>query len=476
VTAALLALALAALDPCAPVVPSSAPDPAAAALYRATGDAERAAGARETAIAAYRAAAALDPDDAASREALRALCAAGAPSTDAFQEGLRRMDGGDLRGAVAAFEPLRRRGDGSAALLEGICRFELGEYDEAAPLLRAAEEVPEHEQVARFYLGLVALRRGSGQEAAALFDAAASSPALAPVARDLAWIAGRDGRLVLSFTAQTGYDSNVLLAPDGTSGSGGGTMAGTADAGDAFLGLSAVALFRPRGWSGPYLRATGFLDQNLQLDAYDFGGVDAAAGWQLARAGRGLSGEVGYAYRAFGGAPYLSAGRGLASAWFTTGDLVWTAIYSVRLEDYLPSAYAAFSGVLQRAEARVTWLFGARGWLALGYAGARDAADLDITTYLEHGPAAELRLLAGPRLRFGFLASAAIRTYDAYDATLGARREDTTVAGAAFVEYDLSQGWSARAGLGGRKAFSNVPAFEYGKLVPVLGISWVFGR
>ena len=68
--APLLALALAAVDPCAPVQPVP-PDPATAQAYREVADAELAAGSRDSAAAAYRDALARDPSDEASRAALQ---------------------------------------------------------------------------------------------------------------------------------------------------------------------------------------------------------------------------------------------------------------------------------------------------------------------------------------------------------------------------------------------------------------------
>ncbi|MCM2333848.1 MAG: hypothetical protein NDI82_07855, partial [Anaeromyxobacteraceae bacterium] len=108
----LLLLALAAQDPCAPVDTAASPDREAATLYRRAGDAERIAGFRGTATVAYRKAAALDPADAASRQALRALCAEGASADalDAFTEGQRRMSAGDLKGAAESFAKARRSG------------------------------------------------------------------------------------------------------------------------------------------------------------------------------------------------------------------------------------------------------------------------------------------------------------------------------------------------------------------------------
>jgi tetratricopeptide (TPR) repeat protein len=471
-TAALLALVLGALDPCATVEPAPEPDRGAARLYRETGEAELAAGSRETAIAAFRSAAALDPEDGVSRAALGRLCREpGAPgAAGAFAEGIRRMDDGDLRGAAALFEPLRRAGDASAALLEGICRLELGETEESVALLRQAERVPAHRDIARFYLGVAALRTGDGDEAARLFDQASESPTLAPVAAELGWLAHRDGRFVLSLQARTGYDSNVALAPDQPAGA-----SATTAAGDGFYGLSAAALWRPRGPDGPYLRAAGLLDQNMQLTAYDLGSAEAAAGWRFAPGeGRGLSGEAGGLFERFGGAPYLSAATLRGSAWATTGAVVWNVSYLARFESYA-TEWDAFSGVLQRVEGKATWLLGARGWLAVGYAVSRDAAQLDITSWLQQGPMAELRLVLGPRWWVGLAAQANLRTYDAYDATLGARREDRTLEGAAFLDWALTPSWTARLGLDARRTLSNVAGFEYARVAPTIALGWVFG-
>lgn len=477
--AALLSIAVGAADACAAVEPASAPDPAAAARYRQVGDAERAAGSRDTAVIAYRTAAALDPGDTASHDALRALCAGAATQEDAFREGLRRMQSGDLRGAIAALEPLEREGDPSAALLGGVCRFELGEFIEADRLLREAESAPEHRHVAAFYRGLIALRRGDGPQAATLFDAASVNPALSFLAADLARVAHRNGKLVLSFLAQSGLDSNVPLAPSGPSSStGGGMMGGGSGAmmnGDGLYGLAATALYRPTGVSGPYLRGGGFLQRNFRLDSYDTDGVEAAGGMQIDRGGRGLAAEYAYQYRGFGGAPYLSANRLLGSGWITRLGLTWGLTYFAQLEDYRSSSFSAFSGVMHRADVRSTRALGGRGWLTISYRVARDVAKVNITRFTEHGPQVDLRVLLSPRVRVGVGASLGFRGYDAFDATLGARRRDTYVDGAAFGEYDLRPNWTARLSLQGRRATSNVAAFEYDKVVPMLGLVYVIG-
>lgn len=464
----LLALAalLAAADPCAPVEPVTPPDPAAAAEYRAVGEAERSRGDRGTAAAAFRAAAALDPDDASSRDALRALCAAGAAGPEPFAEGLRLLDEGDLRGAAAAFRSARERegGDPSAALLEGICRYDLGEDAEAARLLREAEQAPAHRPAARLYLGMLALREGAGRQAAALFDSAASSPSLARMASDLARLARREGKLVLSVLAESGWDSNVPLAAS--------ELPGGRE--DGAWALTAGALWRPRGAAGPYLRASGSLHQQLSLDAYDFGAVDGAAGWQ-ARAGRlALLAEYDYGYRTLGGDPFLSSHRLLASAGLPLGRAVASILWFTRFQDY-SGGYQPFSGTLHRAEAKASLPVGARATLALAYGGGRDLADADYLSYLEHGPRAELRLAVARRVRLAAEAAASFRAYDAVDPALGAARRETYLDGAALAEVDLTARLSVRAALQVRHAWSNVAALEYDKVVPTLGLSWTAG-
>ena len=109
---------------------------------------------------------------------------------------------------------------------------------------------------------------------------------------------------MLTFLAETGFDSNVTLAPAGATTSGGGTggmMGAGAKSGEGLYGLAASALYRPSGPNGAYLRGAGFLRQQFRLGAYDLGGVEAAAGWQLARGGSGLLAEYAYAFRSSAG-------------------------------------------------------------------------------------------------------------------------------------------------------------------------------
>lgn len=465
IAALVAAVAVAAADACAPVERLASADPGAASAYRAVAESEAAAGSRDTAILAYRTAAALDPADGTSRAALERYCGAG-QAADPFREGLAKMDAGDLRGAIVDFRAARKRADEpSFALLEGICFYELGDLREARPLLQRAERSPDDANLAQLYLGLLALREGSASEAATLFDAASASATIAPVASDLARLARSEGTWAFTFTAASGYDSNVNLAPPG---------APPAREADGLYAFGATGLLRPWGSEGPYLRGQGVLNQQFTLGGFDVAGGDLAGGWQL-RGGRWSAvGEYDLAYRTFGGSPFVTSHRLLASvSMVVTGDVTLGATYFTRFESYA-DGFSPFSGTVQGFEARTSFPAGSRARLALAYGLARDAARLSILSYLEHGPRVELRVLASRSSRLGLDVAATFRGYDAYDTTLLTRRRDTYLDAAAFVEWDLSPRWDARVAIRGRRALSDVPGFEYAKLVPMAGLAYTF--
>jgi tetratricopeptide (TPR) repeat protein len=475
---ALVALALGAVDPCAPVPAPATSDPDTAALYRETGDAEAARGALDTAAVAYAAAAALDAGDSASRAALRRVCAATKPGPDPFQEGYRLMQAGDLRGAASAFERGRLAGDHAAALLEGVCRFRLGGDPEAEVALRDAEQSLEHRDLARYFLGLVALRRGESSRAAELLDAAATDPSLTALAAPAARLARRDGRLVVSVSLVSGLDSNVPLAPRSAAPSAGAGMMGggspTMMNGDGLYDLGGAALWRPLGAVGPYLRAAGALHRYFRQAGYDLGTVDAGGGWQRAGVDRGFLAELAYRNQRFGASPYLQEGRATLSGWLATGPMTWSGTYQAALDRYT-SAFEPFSGTVQRLEGRAAWSFGPQRWIAATYAVALDSARASVASYLDQGPRLELRTALSSTWRAGLDAGVTWRRHGAFDASLGVRERRTFLDGAGFLEVDLANSWVARLSVEGREAASNVPAAEYEKLVPMLGLVYVIG-
>jgi hypothetical protein len=463
--AALLAAAADPADPCPPVVPA-APDLAAAREYREVADSELARGARATAAVAYRAAAARDPGDVRSRAALARLCAE-PPPADPFAEGVAAMEADDPRRALRAFHAARGAAPPSpaAALLEGICHYDLGEDAEAEALLKIAEAAPAHRDAARVHLGLIRLRAGDGAAAAALFDAAGVRPSLSEVAGDLARLARREGRLVLSLLAESGWDSNVTLAP---------TEAVPGPEDDGAVGLAAAALWRPRGTSGPYLRGSAGLTEQLSLGAYDFGAYDAAAGWQARLRSLTLLGEYDLGARTLGGERYLFAQRLLASAILVRRGAVLSAAYSARFESYA-QAYRDYSGVLHRAELRLSFPVATALRAALAYGAARDLARASDLSYVEHGPRAELRIALGRRARVGLEGGASFREYDAASALAGTVRSDLVLDATALAELDLGAHLTLRAAVQGRRASSTLDALDYEKLVPSLGLLWMAG-
>jgi tetratricopeptide (TPR) repeat protein len=477
---ALLALALGAVDPCASVSAHAGSDPATASVYRETGDAEAARGASDTAAIAYARAASLDAGDTRSRAALARLCRDRAASTDPFEVGRRRMDAGDLRGAAEAFHEGRAAGDCSAALLEGVCLYRLGDDARAEAALREAEQADEHRELARFYQGLLALRGGEASRAAELFDSAASNPSLATMAGTMSRLASRDGRLVLSLSLGLGADSNVALLPKGSSSTTGGGMmgGGTGPAamtnGDGLYDVGAAALWRPEGPVGPYLRAGGAMHRYFDQTAYDVATFEGGGGWQVAKGGSGALGELSYRDQRFGSAPYLQAGRATGSGWLSTGNVTWSASWSGALQRYA-SDFDAFSGFIQRLEGKGAWVFGPQAWLALAYGATWDAARSGIAAYTDQGPRLELRGVLANRWRAGLDLAYTWRTYNDFDPTLGVRQTASFLDGSAFVEVDLANRWTARLSLDGRNATSNVAATEYAKLVPMFGLTYVYG-
>jgi len=463
----LLALALLADDPCAPAPPAAVtPDPAAARAYREVAEAERQAGAAETAALAYREALARDPEDQASRTALDALCRERGPAAP-FQRGLREMETGDLRAAVRSFAEARGAGAGaSAALLEGVCAYELGDDAGARARFAEAREDPAHRDAADLYLGLLALREGDRDAAVRALESAGQDPQLSALVAPLARAAQRTGRLVLAALAASGWDSNAQLAPSGTP---------IDTSSDGQLDAAASALYRPLGESGPYLSGRGLLHQQFRFGDLDSWGLAGAAGWQLGRGRRALFAEYGYEYRTLGGSPFLSAHGVRAAGWAPAGPLTVSATYLLRFESYQGALYQPFSGTFQAGEANASGRLTPKARLVLGYRLSRDGVDLPQLSFVEHGPRASLRLDVSPRGRLVVDAAFSWRAYDALDPQLGLVRSDTYLDGAAALEWDLTARTFVRVSVEARQAWSNAAGFTYFRLAPSVGMGWVAG-
>lgn len=461
---ALLAVAPAAEGPCAAVAPLEPKDPEAAAAYLAVAESERAAGARDTAVRAYRQALERDPGNAPARAALEALCRE-EQGRAALESGLEAMRTRRYRDAEAALaQAYGAEPTPSTALLLAICRYELGRYAEARPLLEEARKDPALEKDAAFYQGLLAFRAGRPNEAASLFESATADPRLKSAASQLMTLARQDGPVQVSLLAQGLYDTNPTLAPDGTPVS--TTADGAADA-------TAVVRASIPGLPGPFLRASGEYREQFQAHDYDFAALGGAAGLELGGERYSLLAEYDYDFLMLGGAPYLSAHRLLGSARVYAGMLFMGAGYSARLEQFLPDYAVPYSGLRHWGRAELG-LGSGRSGLTLAYQASHHSAQVTELSYLEHGPVAEGRLTLG-RVRLFAAAGVLFRDYDAVDPDLGLRRSDLYVDGEAVLEIGLTDRWSAQLAATGRQALSNVAELQYTKVTCALRLGYAIG-
>jgi tetratricopeptide (TPR) repeat protein len=469
-------------DACSELPPPSpeATDHADAAVYRSVGDDERAAGHVEAATSAYREALRRDPSDAVARARLAELCRTSAralappqppaPRAPAhFEEGLAHMKRGDRAAAIAAFEAARALGpDPGAALLEGICEYEEGSDVKAQPLLEQARTDPTLAGTALFFLGLIALRDNQERLASSLLDDAASSnPQLAAAAASLARIARREGRVVASVLAEAGYDSNVSLAPD--------EPTVRAGAGDGYATTVVGAFFRPLGIPGPYARLTGQYRKQFQIGAFDVGDATGALGYQLGRARRFAAAEYAYDFVSLGGGPYLSAHRLLATGRLSGESVAVAGAYAARLQSFLTDGTAPYSGLRHDADLALELLPSPVASIGIGYHFGADGTERSDLSYLEHGPAALLRLGTGREVRLLADARLTFRRYDAFDPDLGVERADRYFDGAVAWELDASDHWTVRVTATARRALSNVPDLQYTKLTAALGLVYTAG-
>jgi hypothetical protein len=377
---------------------------------------------------------------------------------------------GDRKGAIAAFESVRAgREDQPAALLEGVCEFELGHAVRARELFEIARNDATIAPTASFFLGMLALQEGESERATALLgEAAAGDPRLAANASTLTVLARRGGRLVLSVLSEAAYDSNVELVPDGT------VMPGST--GDGSVLVAAGLVGRLFGASGPYARVGGQYRKQFVISAYDLGQAGVAAGGRYVGEGRDLAAEYGYDFVALGGAPYLSANRALALARLWRGNTAVAASYSARLESFLTTAYEPYSGLRQDADLGVSRRFGRATSLGVGYRGELDGTFNDPElSYREHGPIALVQLTPKAAARIVLEGRYSWRFYDAFDANLGVTRADRYLDGYLVAELDLGRWWTIRVTGTGRRAWSNVPDFRYTRLVATAGLVYTLG-
>jgi hypothetical protein len=462
---AALALLLAAADPCAPVEPLPGAEPATAAPYVAVALQEELRGSPDTAVTAWREALRRAPHDTTAASALATLCAR-AQREALFAEGLRSMDAGAHRAAAEVFARLRAEApDPGAALLEGICRYELGEDAAARVLLQEASRAPQHEGAASLFLGLLALREGG--DAAPFLVRAGTAPALANASAGLLELSRRSGRLVLSALVSGGGDSNESLAPDGSP-----APAGNADASASAAGSLS---WRPAGESGLQARLSGSYRKLARFTEYDLGLAEGSLGWQLGAGPRHLRADYTYDFLGVGGAAFLSAHKLSLEGRLPLGPLSLSGGYGARFETYLPAASADYSGVRHSADLAASWRGESGLALSLGWLLTRDLARDPLLSHLEQGPRVQALVPLARGARLTAEASLLWRGYDGADPSLGVSRADRYLDLGLLGELDLGALWTARLTVSARSASSNVAAFTYQQAGVALGLAYMVG-
>ena len=274
---------LLAVGPCAPVEPKP-PDAELASVYAAVAAEEEAQGATDAAAAAWRSSAELDPDAGVATHALTRLCREEQARVD-FEAGLALFESGDCPAALPRLEAARVGVDAApAALMVGICAYELSDEPRAIEALLVARALPALAATADLYLGLIALRGGEPTAAAARLRSVSLDPGegLHSLASELLALTERRERLVIDGALEAGYDSNAPLAAFATVLPGGG---------DDAMGSASVNLsLRPLRANGPYLTVGGAYRKYLRFPSYDVGLVGGSLGGSLTL-GR-LSGSV----------------------------------------------------------------------------------------------------------------------------------------------------------------------------------------
>jgi hypothetical protein len=460
VTLSLLALLLAA-DPCAPIE-RSAPDAALAQVYARVARGEEARGASAT---AWRMAAQLEPEGGAAQKELERLCA----GESAFERGQARFNDHDCRGAL----PLLRQArggpeDGPAALLEGICAWELNDDAGAIEALNVARSDPQLAPTAELFLGLLALRQGDNRSALARLRTAAGSQseALRSTAAQLLRLADRKERLVFDAAAEAGYDSNASLSPFVT------VLPGGAD--DAFAAATASVTFRPWADDGPYLLVGGGYRKQVRFPESDVGLAAGTLGWELALGRVRASLDYGLDFVSLGATPWMLRQRGTARALVPAGPAVLSAEYVLAHEALWAESVKADSGL--RHLGRVAASFRLSNHLlevsALVTRALGATADRSFT---EGGGA--LRWVVRPLARLDFEAAigARWRTFDAVDPDLLVRREELQLDALLGADWELNQSLTLFVALEGRRLLSSVGALTYTRLAASAGLRFSLG-
>jgi tetratricopeptide (TPR) repeat protein len=393
------------------------------------------------------------------------LFALPASAEDAFEAGLSLLRAGDRQAALLTLEPLAAKGDTAAALLAGICRYELGEPEKARPHLLLAAQDPEVSDAAELFLGLLAQDAGESRTAQIHFERAEATrdPALRVAAGDLRRLASRSGRLQTRAELNTGYDSNLTLAPDGAP--------GRSPPRDGFTALQAEVGGRLSGGTGPYLLGQGNLRRHLFERGFDTAGGEVALGLQLGSERQHLRAEYSLGHEWLGPSPFrLSHGptvraRMIRSGWLADGS------YLLRFDRFAHPAVVGYSGPSHLAQAAV--LARPAATLSVGPALRSSWVLTDDPTlgWSEHGAALRVRWVPAARLKVSADLGLALRLRPLPGATAQRHLE-----AAAAGEWELADAWSLTLSLHGRHAQPSPVDPGWTRVTVLGGIGWQSGH
>ena len=469
ILAALVVASLGAVDPCAPIEPAPERDAAAAAAFEAVGQEEEAAGWTSTAAVAYVQAVRLDPGRERPTGALGRMCRRARLGGDPLRQAMAKMDRGERREAIALFEEIRAdRDDRRAALLEGICLYELGEDKRAWPLLEEARQNPELADTARFFLGLLAYHQGRDREAVELLQpvAISSDPSLRDSAHAVLQLAGREGRLELSLATEGGFDSATEVAPDGTLRINGGGPG-------AHLGGSLVA--RPLGVSGPYGRVRGAYREPLSTSVSDFGTLGLGAGWQVGRGRTYWVAEYAFEHDHLAGLPYADTHQVVSAFRVPLHRLSVTGSYTYRREGYARGPNLGYSGPKQLGTAELAYPFASGSQLAIGGAAALSSPADAWLGYGEAGPRGMALLRLSQDLLLSACAQLSWRRYAGPAAPAEPARKDTLMDLSASLEQEIDDHWTFVASFSWQDSNSNLRNLSYDRVLVSMGLSYAAG-
>jgi hypothetical protein len=423
-------------DLCTEVAPAPA-DPADAAAYAQTGDDARAAGDLRIAAIAYRKATALG--DQHAKEALAELCRADAEPGDenALQTAIGLVGRGELGAARRLLERIVANGTSSAA-------------------------------GAQFFLGVIALRRHDGGEAATHFEAASRDPAYAESAENMLRLAHRAGRVEANLFLGAEVDTNPQLVPD-TPPPGATTAPPVTDE-DAMAAVTVTA----RPWRWLVLRDSVVSRTQRTQRELDFFGENAQASVELDAGPDHVAIRYDLDYDVLAGAPYLTAHRATAGYRRELGGCDVTASYSLRRRDFWGTQEQPFTGWVHMADAGAIVHATPSVDIDARLTGWRELTVDPLFSDVAGGASAAIHARPAGRVRLDVTAASWYAHYDGAEPD-GELRRDVHAEGGADLEVDLGDHVVAVASVTAAYNESTIDDFDYWKLVARLGIALLLG-